>query len=458
MKKAVLCLLAVLLLAVPALAEDMPIKAADLAAPSVSGALQVAGTQLCGADGKPVQLRGVSTHGLAWFPDYVNEDCFRQLREDWNVNVVRLAMYTEEYGGYCSGGNQAALKALIDKGVACAVAQDLYVIIDWHILSDGNPNRHLEEAKGFFEEVSSKYADCPNVIYEICNEPNGGVNWAEIKRYAEAVTGVIRKHAKDAVILVGTPNWSQHVDQAAADPISGGNLMYTLHFYAATHTDALRKTMVSALEKGLPLFVSEYGICDASGNGAVDIAQANLWIEAMDRYGVSYVAWNLSNKAETSAILRSGCKKTSGFTGEDLSVSGQWLYQMLTAEKKAVPPVVPGKTKPAVKRSAANTPAEVSCMAVLQNHWESSGEFFYQYTLTVRNNGKTACNSWNVKAVFNGPVILRESWNGDYFMDGNTLCIAPKDYNKEIPAGGSVEDIGFIVKGGKGLGLLYCSN
>ena len=292
--------------------------------------LSVSGARLTDQDGNPVQLRGISTHGLAWYPEYVNAECFRQLKEEWAANVVRLAMYTAESGGYCTGGNQEDLKALVKEGVEYATDCGLYVIIDWHILSDGNPNTYLDQAKEFFREMSGEYAEYENVLYEICNEPNGGVSWNDIKAYAEQVIPVIREQDADGVILVGTPNWSQYVDQAAADPITGyDNIMYTLHFYAATHTDSLRDTMVKAVEAGLPVFVSEYGICDASGNGAIDRTQADKWMEVMDEYGISYVAWNLSNKSETSAILKNSCGKTSGFNREDLSDSGAWLVETL---------------------------------------------------------------------------------------------------------------------------------
>lgn len=305
----------------------------ETAFPSTSGALCVEGTQLTDSSGNAVQLKGISTHGLAWFPEYVNEECFRQLREEWNVNVVRLAMYTAESGGYCTGGNQEELKALVKRGVEYAAEQDMYVIIDWHILSDNNPNTYIEEATAFFSEMSAEYADYNNVLYEICNEPNGGTGWDDIKCYAEKVIEVIRSHDEDGIILVGTPNWSQYVNQAAANPITDyDNIMYTLHFYAATHTDDLRNTMAAAVEDGLPVFVSEYGICDASGNGDIDEYQANQWIKTMDDYGISYVAWNLSNKKESSAIIDNSCSKISGFTESDLSASGKWLYQMLTEE------------------------------------------------------------------------------------------------------------------------------
>ena len=301
------------------------------ACPSVNGALHVGGTQLVDKNGNPVQLRGISTHGLAWFPDYVNEACFKQLHEEWQANVIRLAMYTAEYGGYCTGGDKEYLKQLIQKGVEYAKKQDMYVIVDWHILSDSNPNLYVEEAKAFFKETAGKYAGEEHILYEICNEPNGGTTWDEIKAYAAEVIPAIRSEDEDAVILVGTPNWSQFVDQAAAAPIAEyENLMYTLHFYAATHTDDLRAKMTEAVGNGLPVFVSEYGICDAGGSGDIDETQANLWIEAMNSCGISYVAWNLSNKEETSAILQSTCTKTSGFTQDDLSASGIWLYRMLT--------------------------------------------------------------------------------------------------------------------------------
>ena len=300
-----------------------------------AGRLHVKGTKLVDKKGHEVQLRGVSTHGLSWYPQYVNDKCFAQLHDQWGANVVRLAMYTEEYNGYCSGDakNRSDLKKRIKKGVRLAKKHKMYVIVDWHILSDGNPNSHKKEAKAFFREMSREFKGYNNVICEICNEPNNGTSWKEIKSYARSVISTIRKNDKKAVIVVGTPTWSQDVDQAAADPIKGDNIMYALHFYAATHKTDLRNKMTAAINKGLPVFVTEYGICDASGNGAIDKKEADRWIQTMDEYGVSYIAWNLSNKQESSSIIKSSCSKVSGFKKSDLSDEGKWLYSML--RKKA---------------------------------------------------------------------------------------------------------------------------
>lgn len=300
-----------------------------------AGRLHVKGTKLVDKKGHEVQLRGVSTHGLSWYPQYVNDKCFAKLHDKWGANVVRLAMYTEEYNGYCSGDakNRSDLKKLIKKGVKLAKKHKMYVIVDWHILSDGNPNSHKKEAKAFFREMSREFKGYNNVIYEICNEPNNGTSWKEIKSYAKSVISTIRENDKKAVIVVGTPTWSQDVDQAAADPIKGENLMYALHFYAATHKADLRNKMTAAINKGLPVFVTEYGICDASGNGAIDKREADRWIQTMDEYGVSYIAWNLSNKQESSSIIKSSCPKVSGFKKSELSDEGRWLYHLL--RKKA---------------------------------------------------------------------------------------------------------------------------
>lgn len=298
---------------------------------SQHGRLSVNKTTLTDEHGDAFRLQGVSTHGIGWFPQYVNEETFAELR-DWGVNAVRLAMYTAE-GGYCESddANKDKLKTLIDTGVQAATNLGMYVIIDWHVLNDHDPWTYADEAEKFFAEMSEKYKDYGNVIYEICNEPNSGPDWSSVKSYAEKIIPVIRENAPDAIIIVGTPTWSQDVDKAASDPITGyDNIMYALHFYADTHRDYLRDRMKAAIDSGLPVIVSEFGICDASGSGSNNYDEGNKWIDAMNDYNVSYFIWNLSNKSETCALISSGCGKLSGFEDEELSDSGRWYKEVLS--------------------------------------------------------------------------------------------------------------------------------
>ncbi len=296
------------------------------------GDLTVTSSGIVDAQGDPFQLKGVSTHGITWFPQYVNKSTFKYLKKKWGANVIRLAVYTDtgDSYGYCSGGDKKYIEGLIDTGVKAATALGMYVVIDWHILNDGNPNTHVKQAKSFFKKMSKKYASYGNVIYEIANEPNGGTTWSQVKKYAKKVIKVIRKNSKKSVIILGTPTWCQDIDVVAKSPLKGvNNLIYSVHFYAATHKEDLRDKVKSAISSGLPIIISEFGLCDASGAGSIDYAQSNAWFKLIKKYNLGYMCWNLSNKSETSSIIKSSCSKLSGFKKKNLSKSGRYIMKKM---------------------------------------------------------------------------------------------------------------------------------
>lgn len=309
------------------------------------GRLSVKGADLVDSKGNKFQLRGISTHGINWDvgSPYVNKKAFKTLRDDWGVNAIRLAMYTEEYNGYCSGGSQAKLRKLVDKGVGYATDLGMYAIIDWHILSDGNPNKNKSQAKKFFTTMAKKYKNNKNVIYEICNEPNG-CSWKEIKSYATDIIKTIRKYDKKAVIIVGTPTWSQlgtdgTSNEVADSPIKGyKNIMYSLHFYASewAHNEYLPAKVAYARKKKLPIIVSEFGLSPASGDGAINKASADKWMKLLNKYNISYFCWSLSNKNESASLLKPSTKKTSGWKSGDLSTAGKYIKKKYLARKKAL--------------------------------------------------------------------------------------------------------------------------
>ena len=409
------------------------------------GSLSVKGTQLVDKNGKPFQFKGVSTHGLNWFPEYVNADAFASMKNDWKINCVRLAMYTAEGDSYCEGGNKENLKNIVSQGVEYATDLGLYVIIDWHVLHDLDPNKYKTDALAFFDEMSAKYADYDNVIYEICNEPNGGTSWDQIKSYANEVIPVIKKNNPDAVIVVGTPNWSQDVDIAAKDPITGyDNIMYTIHFYADTHRDDLRAKMKTALDAGLPVFCTEFGICDASGAGANNITEGNAWIQAMDDAGVSYCIWNLSNKGETSSLIKSDCQKTSGWTADELSEAGIWYVGVLGADIDKIGMNTPENSNSDLSGQDEKNKASKDVTVNCSNQWSDGKKQFYQYDLTINNTGKNDINDGSVELDFSCEVTVDQSWNGNFEKSGSSLIVTPADYNQTITAGQSV-NVGLIV-------------
>jgi len=301
------------------------------------GALHVNKGKLVDHNGEIVTLHGMSTHGLSWYPEYVNRDFFEYMKKEWHIDIIRLAMYTAEEDGYLTGddNNKDRLLKLIDDGVRYATELGLYVIIDWHILSDSNPLVNVEEAVKYFDTVSKKYASYGNVFYEICNEPNVGCEWRDVKEYAERVIPVIRNNDKYSVILVGTPVWSQRVDEAAKNPVAvDNNLMYTFHFYANTHKDELRALLEGELKEKLPVFVTEFGTCSADGAGAHNTEESDTWISLLDSYDISYCMWNISNRDETSASFVPECDNYKGpYEDKDLRDPMKWYKQVLLAHK-----------------------------------------------------------------------------------------------------------------------------
>ncbi len=310
-------------------AEQMKQAVTETVFPSTAGKLQVLGTCLCAQDGHPIQLRGVSTHGIQWFPNYVNQELFNELHRDWNANAVRLALYTAEYDGYCNGGDQTKLKELIMNGVEYANNADIYAIIDWHTMRDGDPTTYEDEAIKFFDEISASCKDYDNVIYEICNEPNT-VPWKVIREYAMKVIPVIRANDEDAVILVGTPIYCKAPTEVKKGPITEyGNIMYDLHFYAASHQKSIQVEVDGCLKAGIPIFVSEFGICSNTGTGSLNYEWGESWMELLNANAVSYMCWQFSNKHESSSLIKEECTKFSGFSDDELSEQGIWYKNVL---------------------------------------------------------------------------------------------------------------------------------
>ncbi len=308
----------------PAVVQTEPVQPTATRSGGVSenGGLCVKGTRLCNEKGEPVVLRGMSSHGIQWFPQFVTKDYIKAVG-DRGANIMRIAMYTEE-GGYTR--NDSVKQTLIS-AVDSTLANDMYAIIDWHILSDGDPMKHVDEAESFFKEMAERYKDSKGVLYEICNEPNGNISWsANVKPYAERIIPAIRSIDSDAVILVGNPQWCQDLDSVVADRLSYNNIMYTCHFYSGTHTQWLRDRVSNALRNGIPVFVSEWGTSDASGNGGVFEEETRKWLDFMSSNNISWCNWSLCDKNETSAALVGGSNASDGLSDSELSASGKIVF------------------------------------------------------------------------------------------------------------------------------------
>lgn len=280
------------------------------------GSLKVSGTQLVDKNNNPLVLRGMSFGWHNLWPRVYNAGAVKWLKDDWKCNVVRASMGIElNDSGYLKNPGFAAgkIKTVVD----AAIKEGIYVIIDWH-----DHNIHLNEAKQFFSEMASRYGKNPHVIYEIFNEPDYE-SWPEVKAYSEEVIKTIRAIDPDNIILVGSPKWGQDIHLPAADPIKGyDNLMYTVHFYAATHKKWLRDRTDEAIKKGLPIFISECAGMEASGNGPLNYEEWQAWIDWMEANKLSWIFWSVSDKDETCSVLKKSAASNGNWKESDLKEYG----------------------------------------------------------------------------------------------------------------------------------------
>lgn len=291
--------------------------------------LKVCGSNLTDIKGNPVQLRGISSYWLMPYRNLLSKESILTFRDKFKINCIRFPVSPYHYG--VLGKKDDELSALFEL-TDIATELGLYVIIDWHVLGERDPMVSLEHAKDFFSIVVDRYKDNTNILYEICNEPNITGTWEKVGEYSKIIIPIIRAIDKESVILIGTPTWSQDVDLAVTKPFLSAeelasetysNIMYSLHFYAATHKQYLRDKALLAINAGIGVFIDEFGLCDASGNGVIDFKEAKLWKEFIDEHNLSYINWNYSTCDESSAFLVHTCTKLYDFEEDDLSVQGK---------------------------------------------------------------------------------------------------------------------------------------
>ncbi|AOW21587.1 glycoside hydrolase family 5 protein [Urechidicola croceus] len=295
------------------------------------GQLSVKGTKILDQFKNPVQLRGMSFFWSQWISKYYNIETLKWLKEDWRCNVVRIPLGIEVEGFL---ENPKKEKEKVFKMIDAAIELGMYIIIDWH---DHNAENHLKESKEFFEEVAKRYGKYPNVIYEVYNAPLDNVSWSKvIKPYHEKLIKTIRKYDADNIIICGTRTWSQQIEEVADDLIDADNIVYGLHFYSSTHKQDIRDRTFRAIEKGVPVFVSEFGTSEASGDGFLDKTETELWWDFLDKNDISWVNWSISDKNETTSALKGGASDRGNWDIDEITVSGQLVREELR-KKNPVP-------------------------------------------------------------------------------------------------------------------------
>ena len=313
----------------------------------VHGALGTDGGKIVGQkSGKEAMIRGMS---MFWSDatgiQYYNKEVIKWAVDNLKIDVFRYAMGIEYYdsdggtsnkldAGYSYKGNPDTQKSKIDIMVEAAIENDIYIIIDWH---SHRADYEQDLAKSFFTEMAAKYANVPNIIWEVFNEPRQGQDWGSIKNYANAVIQGIRAKSQN-LVLVGTPSWSQ-LDQYGG--VSGTNVGYVFHFYAGTHTvGQFGSKITSAKNSGNAIFITEWGTTTADGKSEPNTSASSEWTSFMESNKISNCNWSLRQKVtkvgnasdEGSAMFAgdNALTKQSELASASYTASGNFVKSYLT--------------------------------------------------------------------------------------------------------------------------------
>lgn len=404
------------------------------------------------------QQGSISGNSLFWSntgwggEKYYNSQTVAWLKNDWKSNLVRAAMGVNDIGGYLTDSyNKTRVTTVVD----AAIANNMYVIIDWH---SHQAEQYQAQSIAFFKEMATKYGHTNNVIYEIYNEPTQ-VSWSgTIKPYALAVIAAIRAIDPDNLIIVGTPTWSQDVDIAANDPITGyANIAYTLHFYAGTHGQYLRNKASTALSKGIPLFVTEWGTVNADGDGGVATSETNAWVSFMKSNNISNANWALNDKAEGASALVPGSSANGGWSNSQLTASGALTKSIISgwpainqntssaanSSKSSVTSSskssVSSSSKSSVSSSKASSSSSLasgggSCKQIVNNEWSNG----FTASIRITNTRTTPINGWNISWSFSDGTRITSSWNTN-LSGSNPYSASNLSWNGTIQPGQYVE-------------------
>lgn len=285
-------------------------------------ALHVLGNNLVNDNNEKVILRGASLFWSQWGEKYYHSEVIHWLVSDWKINVIRIPIAVE-HGGYLDHPEKELRKLfeVVDAALKCQI----YIIIDWHC-----HNIHLEGAKLFFQTVSKKYTQHPLIIYEVFNEPNATYEWnKDLLPYYSSVIEVIRSNSPNAIIVLGTEKYCQGIEKKQADTIRFHNVMYTMHFYAASHKQKLRKKLIYAINNKIPIFVSEYGTCESCGDGFFSPHETKKWWKILDKNKISHIVWAVNDKSEAASLLKPSASPHGYWSSDDLTPSGKLLRRYL---------------------------------------------------------------------------------------------------------------------------------
>jgi endoglucanase len=268
---------------------------------------------ICDQNGNPVQMRGMSMYGWANAGGYsfYTPQCIANLYSTWRCHIMRIPYMAN--GSISQTVYNAVVQACVDSG--------MYAIIDWH----EGAGSSVTAANAFFQTMATKWHTVPNVLYEPWNEPSG-IQWTGgIKPYMETIIKTIRAIDPSNIIICGNPNWDQQPQNAAADPITDAtNIAYSMHFYSGSHpVGSYGPGITTAMSKGCPVFITEYGACN-TGTVLAEPA-CTAWYTFLDQNQIGSTCWAVEYLDQCLSIFTKSASNTGPWDASVITGYGTFI-------------------------------------------------------------------------------------------------------------------------------------
>lgn len=268
--------------------------------------IAVAGNKFVDPQGNTVLFRGLSISD----PDKIesqghwNREHFVKVKE-MGAKVVRIPIHPIAW----RGRTPAAYIKLLDQAVEWCTDLDLYIDLDWHsignlttgVFQDPMYDTSLQETYNFWRTMARHYAGHNTIaFYELFNEPTtfngqlGPVAWADWKKIQENLTGIIRAHNPQAIVLVAGFDWAYDLTPLREAPIAAANIGYVTHPYANKRPQPWEPKWEEdfgfAAAK-YPVVATEFGGAVAAASDSKETAYGPSIFKYLESKGISWMVW-----------------------------------------------------------------------------------------------------------------------------------------------------------------------
>ena len=427
---------------------------------SSHGALTVSdGGTLTDVFGHNFTLNGISIDTENLNSTYLTQETFVTLKDELKVNMVRIPVWLNGTGGYCTGDDmtRAIIRSNVYAALNAAIYQDMYVILEWNLAEEQDLLKYRNEALAFFEDIATAYRAFPNIIYEIgSGKDTEDCSWEDMLPFETELIDCIRYYSPDCVVIVGLPDGGQGIYEASENLIQRDNLLYGYTMDPMDLYEEANLEMALADEE-LPLFVTGYSPLDEDGELLWQTSDTFLGL--LNYYEISRCYSQLSSADADNSLLQSWFTGADSWNADAYTPSGNWFKAVMNGElaisefspdrfSSMGDEATPMSTEPVFFAGGGTWAFDNGAVVTVTNTgtWSDGAACYASYDIELLNTSAAPLANWKLRLFWDCAVGDKEYWSCQTAGEGSSRLIGPADYNQSIPAG-SYAAIGIVVSG-----------